>query len=89
MARSAVSFIVTSDVTLVGMFSPNGFETIKPGAAVKIVFGNHPGRIYHAKIVEIPAGVGLWSQKSGHACTVICASMSPCPGSAMLSGVLH
>jgi hypothetical protein len=40
------------------MFSPNGFETIKPNAAVKIVFDNHPGRIFHAKIINIPRGVG-------------------------------
>jgi multidrug resistance efflux pump len=57
-ARPALSFIVTDDVTLVGMFAPNGFETIKPGAAVKIVFDNYPGRIFHAKIRDIPRGVG-------------------------------
>ena len=57
-ARSALSFIVTEDITLIGMFSPNGFETIKPNAAVKIVFDNHPGRIFHAKIINIPQGVG-------------------------------
>ena len=57
-ARSALSFIVTEDIALIGMFSPNGFETIKPNAAVKIVFDNHPGRIFHAKIINIPRGVG-------------------------------
>jgi multidrug resistance efflux pump len=57
-ARSAMSFIVASEITLVGMFSQNGFETIKEGAAVEIVFDNAPGRIYHAKILEIPRGVG-------------------------------
>ncbi len=57
-ARSALSFIVTDDITLIGMFSPNGFETVRPDAAVKIVFDNHPGRIFHAKVVEIPRGVG-------------------------------
>ena len=56
--RSALSFIVTEDVILIGMFSPNGFETIKPDAAVKIVFDNHPGRIFHANVVDIPRGVG-------------------------------
>ena len=39
-------------------FSQNGFQTIKEGAAVDIVFDNVPGRIYHAKIVEIPKGIG-------------------------------
>jgi multidrug resistance efflux pump len=53
-----MSFIVTDDITLVGMFSPNGFETLKPGAPVKLVFDDRPGRIYHANIVEIPQGVG-------------------------------
>jgi hypothetical protein len=48
-ARSAMSFIVENDITLVGMFSQNGFQTIKEGAAVDIVFDNVPGRIYHAK----------------------------------------
>jgi multidrug resistance efflux pump len=57
-ARSAVSFIVASEITLVGMFSQNGFQTIKEDAAVEIVFDNAPGRIYHAKILEIPRGVG-------------------------------
>jgi multidrug resistance efflux pump len=57
-ARSAMSFIITDEITVIGMFSPNGFETIKPGAPVKLVFDNLPGRIYHAKIVDIPQGVG-------------------------------
>jgi multidrug resistance efflux pump len=57
-ARSAMSFIVEDEITLVGMFSQNGFQTIKEGAAVDIVFDNAPGRIYHAKILEIPKGVG-------------------------------
>jgi multidrug resistance efflux pump len=57
-ARSAMSFIVESEITLVGMFSQNGFQTIKDGAAVEIVFDNVPGRIYHAKIIGIPKGIG-------------------------------
>jgi multidrug resistance efflux pump len=56
--HSAMSFIVESEITLVGMFSQNGFQTIKVGAPVDIVFDNAPGRIYHAKITEIPKGVG-------------------------------
>jgi multidrug resistance efflux pump len=57
-ARSAMSFIVTSEITLVGMFSQNGFQAIKEGAAVEIVFDNAPGHIYHGKILAIPKGVG-------------------------------
>jgi multidrug resistance efflux pump len=56
--RSTMSFIVESEITLVGMFSQNGFQTIEVGAPVDIVFDNAPGRIYHAKITGIPKGVG-------------------------------
>jgi multidrug resistance efflux pump len=57
-ARSAMSFIVENEITLVGMFSQNDFQTIKEGAAVDIVFDNAPGRVYHAKIIAIPRGIG-------------------------------
>jgi multidrug resistance efflux pump len=57
-ARSAMSFIVESEIMIVGMFSQNGFQTVKDGAAVDIVFDNVPGRIYHAKITAIPKGIG-------------------------------
>ncbi|MBR1281373.1 HlyD family secretion protein [Bradyrhizobium sp. AUGA SZCCT0177] len=56
--HSAMSFIVEKEITLVGMFSQNGFQTIKEGTAVDIVFDNVPGRIYHAKITAIPRGIG-------------------------------
>jgi multidrug resistance efflux pump len=56
--RSVMSFIVTDEIVIVGMFSPNGFQTIKPGAAVKLVFDNDPGRIHYAKILAISEGVG-------------------------------
>src|SRR6266702_8649608 len=57
-ARSAMLFIVENEITLVGMFSQNGFHAIKEGAPVDIVFDNVPGRIYHAKITAIAKGVG-------------------------------
>jgi multidrug resistance efflux pump len=53
-----MSFIITDDIMIVGMFSPNGFQTIKPGAVAKLVFDDAPGRIYQATIVDIPRGVG-------------------------------
>jgi multidrug resistance efflux pump len=53
-----MSFIVENEITIVGMFSQNGFQTIKTGAPVDIVFDNAPGRIYHAKITGIPKGSG-------------------------------
>jgi multidrug resistance efflux pump len=57
-AQAVMSFIATHDIMLIGMFAPNGFETIKPGAAVQLVFDNRPGRVYNAKIRAIPHGVG-------------------------------
>ncbi|CAH1660872.1 HlyD family secretion protein [Chelatococcus asaccharovorans] len=57
-ARSVMSFIDSDQITLIGTFAPNGFETIKPGAMVKLVFDNIPGRIFDARIMEIPLGVG-------------------------------
>jgi multidrug resistance efflux pump len=56
--QPAMSFIVSNEITIVGMFSPNGFQTIKPGAQVILVFDNNPGRLYHAKITAVPRGVG-------------------------------
>ena len=57
-ARASMSFILTDEISIMGMFQPNGFQTIKPGATVKLVFDNIPGRIFHAQIVAIPEGVG-------------------------------
>jgi multidrug resistance efflux pump len=57
-ARAAMSFIVTNETTIIGMFSQNGFRTIKPGAAVMLVFDNDPGRLHKATISAIPEGVG-------------------------------
>ena len=57
-ARSTMSFIVENEITIVGVFSQNGFQTIKTGTPVDIVFDNVPGRIYHATITAIPKGVG-------------------------------
>ena len=56
--RSVMSFIVEKEMTLIGLFSQNGFQTIKDGAAVDIVFDNVPGHIYHAKVIAIPKGIG-------------------------------
>ena len=53
-----MSFIVENEITLIGLFSQNGFQTIKEGTAVDLVFDNVPGRIYHARVIEIPKGIG-------------------------------
>src|SRR5205823_9108076 len=39
-------------------FAQNGFQTIKEGARVQMVFDNMPGRIYHAAVLAIPKGIG-------------------------------
>jgi multidrug resistance efflux pump len=57
-AQSAMSFIVENEITLVGLFSQNGFQTVKDGAPVDIVFDNIPGRTYHARVIAIPKGIG-------------------------------
>jgi multidrug resistance efflux pump len=57
-ARSVMSFIPLDEITIIGMFSPNGFRTIKPGAQVKLVFDNDPGSIHLGSIVTIPEGIG-------------------------------
>jgi multidrug resistance efflux pump len=57
-ASAVMSFIVENEITIIGIFSQNGFQTIKIGAPVDIVFDNDPGRIHHAKITAIAKGVG-------------------------------
>lgn len=57
-ARSAMSFIVASDIVIVGTFLQNGFRTIRPGAKVRLFFDADPGRIHHATVLDIPKGVG-------------------------------
>jgi multidrug resistance efflux pump len=57
-AQSAMSFIVENEITLVGLFSQNGFQTVREGAPVDIVFDNIPGRIYRARVISIPRGIG-------------------------------
>jgi multidrug resistance efflux pump len=57
-ARSALSFILADEVTLVGVFSQNGFQSIRPGASVKLVFASTPGHIYKSTIGNIVQGIG-------------------------------
>jgi multidrug resistance efflux pump len=54
--RSVMSFIVENEITIVGIFSQNGFQTIKAGAPVAIVFDNAPGRVYHAELLTFQKG---------------------------------
>ncbi|MFL5240301.1 MAG: HlyD family secretion protein [Rhizomicrobium sp.] len=57
-AQGAMSFIPEKEILLVGLFAQNGFQTVKEGAHVDIVFDNIPGRIFRAKVVIIPKGIG-------------------------------
>jgi len=57
-ARSAMAFIPSDQTVIIGFFSPNGFQTIKPGASVMLLFDTNPGRLYEGKITEIPRGIG-------------------------------
>jgi multidrug resistance efflux pump len=58
LRASPVMSIIENDIVIVGMFSPNGFRTIKRGAPVKLVFDNVPGRVYDATVAGIPRGIG-------------------------------
>jgi multidrug resistance efflux pump len=57
-ARSVMSFVVENEITIIGMFAQNGFQAIKVGAPVDIVFDNAPGRVFRATITGIPKGIG-------------------------------
>jgi multidrug resistance efflux pump len=57
-ARSVLSFISADNLFLVGVFSQNGFQSVKPGATVKLAFANTPGHIYNSTIGNILRGIG-------------------------------
>ena len=56
--RSVMSFIASDRIQLVGIFSQNGFQTIKPNAEVQFVLANDPGKIYSSTIGDILSGIG-------------------------------
>jgi hypothetical protein len=53
-----MSFIVSDGIQLVGIFSQNGFQTIKPGAHVQFALSSNPGHLYSSTIAAIVSGVG-------------------------------
>jgi multidrug resistance efflux pump len=57
-AKSVMSFIVADEIEIIGIFPQNGFQAIRPGAAVKLVFANAPGRIHRAEVGDVLRGVG-------------------------------
>jgi hypothetical protein len=38
--KSVMSFIVAGEIEIIGIFPQNGFQAIRPGAAVKLVFAH-------------------------------------------------
>jgi multidrug resistance efflux pump len=56
--RASLSFLLAKDIVIVGIFDQNGFETIKRGAPVKLVFANRPGKVYYSVIMDILRGIG-------------------------------
>jgi len=56
--RAALSFILSDEITIVGVFDQNGFKTIKRGVSVKLVFASRPGEIYYSAIKEVLRGTG-------------------------------
>ena len=40
------------------LFSQDGFQTVKVGTPVEIVFDNDPGRVYRSSVAAIPTGIG-------------------------------
>jgi multidrug resistance efflux pump len=57
-SKSVMSFIVSDGVQLVGIFSQNGFQTIKPGVQVQFALSNNPGHLYSSTIGSIMSGIG-------------------------------
>jgi multidrug resistance efflux pump len=58
-ANTAVmSFVMADDMTIIGEFQQNGFQTIKAGTSAKLVFSNRPGTVYDTKVLEIGRGIG-------------------------------
>jgi RND family efflux transporter MFP subunit len=57
-SKAVMSFVLADATRLVGIFSQNGFQTIKLGARVQFALSNNPGHLYGSTIEEIAAGVG-------------------------------
>ncbi len=57
-SKAVMSFIVSDEIQIVGIFPQNGFKTIKPGAKVQFALSAEPGRIYTSTVGAIVSGVG-------------------------------
>ena len=56
-SKAVLSFVVDA-VQLVGIFSQNGYQAIKPGTRVQFALSSNPGHLYRSTIGEIVSGVG-------------------------------
>jgi multidrug resistance efflux pump len=56
--QAALSFILSGEIIIVGVFDQNGFKIIKRGVPVKLVFASRPGEVYYSAIKEVVRGIG-------------------------------
>jgi len=71
--KSVMSFIVAGEIEIIGIFPQNGFQAIRPDAAVKLVFTNTPARIHTTRIHEVHRGIGEGQFASSGALTKVSA----------------
>ena len=57
-SKAVMSFVVSDAIQLVGIFSQNGYQTIRPGTRVQFALSNNPGQLYSSTIGNIVSGVG-------------------------------
>ena len=57
-SKAVMSFVLADATQLIGIFSQNGFQTIKPGAQVQFALSNNPGHLYTTTIADIVSAVG-------------------------------
>jgi len=57
-SKSVMSFVASDGLQIVGIFSQNGLQTIKPGAKAQISLASDPGRIYDTTVGDIGGGIG-------------------------------
>jgi multidrug resistance efflux pump len=56
--RGALSFILSDEIRIVGEFDQNGFEPIRRGADVTLIFANRTGEVFHSAITGVVRGTG-------------------------------
>jgi multidrug resistance efflux pump len=56
--KSVISFVVSDHLQIVGIFSQNGLQTIKPEAKAQFSLASNPGHIYDTTVEDIVGGIG-------------------------------